>query len=251
MLFPLSESRFFALDLFGKPFPQGFLFLFELGVVELLDLWFSEFASLHLLLPVVFVMGFFGSRNEVEHVGSDKEGTKLFEVTVCLVFNLDNDEQKKKKAKECIRTFGNTPEIFTSFDNSAVSSLYVLSRTDDRERDRLGEYPCVVRALVIGLYRRTVDTDALSLNNIANLGRKMYEIRNGEKKAATSTHTLLEQEQVILRQSIGLCNDRNQVDSSSKALHDLDIERLEALTTCQESQQSLVTKLLTCVQWDG
>jgi len=56
MLFPLPEPRLFGLDLFGELLPQLLFFLLELGVVQLLDLGFPEFASLHLRLPVVFVM---------------------------------------------------------------------------------------------------------------------------------------------------------------------------------------------------
>lgn len=42
------------------------------------------------------------------------------------------------------------------------------------------------------------------------------------------TDTLLEDSQVILSERVGLGDDWNQVNSSPEALHDLDVEGLEA-----------------------
>ena len=44
------------------------------------------------------------------------------------------------------------------------------------------------------------------------------------------TYSQLEPLQVNGAKSIGLGNDRDQVDTSAQALHDFDIERLEAVT---------------------
>jgi hypothetical protein len=87
MLFPLPEPGLLHLDLFGEPLPKDLLLLLELRVVVLLDLGFTEFAGLHLALPVAFVMTFLGSGNEVEHVGADQKRSKLLEVAVILVLD--------------------------------------------------------------------------------------------------------------------------------------------------------------------
>lgn len=73
MLFPLPETRFFSLDLLGEAFPELLLFLFELGVVQLLDLGLAELAGLHLLLTVVLVVEILRRRDEVEHVSADQQ----------------------------------------------------------------------------------------------------------------------------------------------------------------------------------
>ena len=102
----------------------------------------------------------------------------------------------------------NTPEIFTSLDNSAVESLDILRRANDGEWDGIGQHASVFNGdFVVGLYGRLVDTDTLSRNDIAN--------------------TPLEQEEVVLGKRIGFCNDRDQVDTRAKPFHDFNVERLE------------------------
>ena len=73
VLFPLPEPRFLRLDLLGELLPQLLLLLLELGVVGLLDLRVSEFARLHLCLPVVLVVQFLGSGDEIQDMCADKE----------------------------------------------------------------------------------------------------------------------------------------------------------------------------------
>jgi hypothetical protein len=87
MLFPLSEPSFFCLNLLREPLPELLFFLFEFGIVKLLDLGFPELPGLHLLLTIVFVMAFFRRRNEVKHVRPDEQRSKLSEIAVILVFN--------------------------------------------------------------------------------------------------------------------------------------------------------------------
>lgn len=41
------------------------------------------------------------------------------------------------------------------------------------------------------------------------------------------TYALLENKEVILGQGVGLSNDRDEIYTSSKPLHDLDVEGLE------------------------
>lgn len=72
LLLPLSESVFLNLDLLGESLSQALLLFLELGVVELSWSRLAEFASLHLLGAVSFIVGFFGGVDEVEHVGSDE-----------------------------------------------------------------------------------------------------------------------------------------------------------------------------------
>lgn len=87
VLFPLPEPRFLRLDLLGELLPQLLLLLLELRIIRLLDLGLSEFARLHLCLPVVFVVQLLGRRDEIEHVCADKERAEFLEIAVALVFN--------------------------------------------------------------------------------------------------------------------------------------------------------------------
>ena len=108
------------------------------------------------------------------------------------------------------RTLSNTPEILTALDCAAVRGLNILSRADDRERHRICQSLSVLCALrILRVDGRGVDADALGLNNGANAG--------------------LERIEVVLGESIGLCNDGDEVDAGSKALHNLDVEWLEGV----------------------
>lgn len=73
VLFPLPEPRFLRLDLLSEFLPESLLFLLEFGIVELLDLGLAEFACLHLLLTVVFVMNLLSSRDKIEHMGTNQK----------------------------------------------------------------------------------------------------------------------------------------------------------------------------------
>lgn len=87
MLLPLPESCLLSLDLLSEPLPELLFLLFELGVVQFLDLGFPELACLHLLLAVILVMQLLARRNEVQHVGADQQRPQLLEVTVVLILN--------------------------------------------------------------------------------------------------------------------------------------------------------------------
>ena len=73
MLFPLSETGFLGLDLFGETFAELLLFLLELGVVHLLDLWLPKLPRLHLLLSIVLIVELLSRRDQVQHVRPDKK----------------------------------------------------------------------------------------------------------------------------------------------------------------------------------
>lgn len=85
MLLPLPEPAFFQLDLFGEPLAQKLFFLLEFRVVKLLDLGFAKLPGFHLSLSVRLVVGLFGRGDQVEHVDSQKQGSKFAEVAVVLV----------------------------------------------------------------------------------------------------------------------------------------------------------------------
>lgn len=89
MLLPLPETGLLGLDLFGESLAQLFFLLLELGVVQLLHLWFTEFTRFHLLLTVILIVGVFRRRDEIQHMRSDKQGTELLEVTMVLVLNCE------------------------------------------------------------------------------------------------------------------------------------------------------------------
>lgn len=80
--------------------------------------------------------------------------------------------------------------------------------------------------LVILLKWWLIDLDALGLDDSAYL----IELISDSHQLRNSTYSLLEFGQVGLAQSIGLCNDREQVDSGAESLHDLNIQRLQCVS---------------------
>ena len=153
LLLPLAETLLLDLDLLGEALAQSLFLLLELGVVELSGTGLAELASLHLLSSVCLVVKLLGGVDEVEHVGSDENGSELLEVAVVLVLN-----------------FGNTPRVLTSLDDASVASLDILLGTNDGEGDSGHQAAGVLgSSLIVLLDRRLVDLDVLSLNNGGNL----------------------------------------------------------------------------------
>lgn len=69
-----------------------------------------------------------------------------------------------------LHTFSHSPEIFATLDNAAVRCLDIFGRSNDGEGNRVEENARMIGAgLVVGLYRRLVDPDALGGNYFANL----------------------------------------------------------------------------------
>ena len=52
------------------------------------------------------------------------------------------------------------------------------------------------------------------------------------------TYSLLEAGQVSWAQSIGLGDNRNQVDSGTQSLHDLDVKRLQGVSSWSDEVQA-------------
>jgi len=107
-------------------------------------------------------------------------------------------------------TFGYTPEVLAAFDSPSVAGDDVFGGADNRERHGLRETANVLDGglIIIRVHGGSVNADTLSVDNL--------------------TDALLEDEQVVRGEGVGLCKNRNQVDASAKALHDFNIQRLQA-----------------------
>jgi hypothetical protein len=153
LLFPLSEPMLLNLNLLSESLSQRLFLLLELRVVELTRSCLTEFAGLHLLSAVGFIVGFFGGVDEIEHVGSDEDGTELLEVAVVLVLD-----------------FGNSPAVLAALDDPTVRGLDVFLGTDHGKWHSGHERTCVLGGgLVIFLHGWCVDLDALGLNDCTDL----------------------------------------------------------------------------------
>ncbi len=148
MLFPLPEPLFLQFDLFRKPLSQQFLLLLELWIINLFDLWFSEFSSFHLSLSVSFIMCFFRRSDEIEHVDAKEESSKFLEVAVFFVFDYKKKDfaivSDKPGIGDAVQrystwlslTLGHTPQVLPSLDHPSISRLDIIRTSDDRERHR-------------------------------------------------------------------------------------------------------------------
>lgn len=187
MRLPLTEARLLELDLLCEAAAQGLLLLAVLWVVELLDLWLTELASLHLLLPVVLVVSFLCRGDQVEHMGADEEGSQLLEIAMLLVFDL-----------------GHTPQIVASLDQPSVSCLHVFCGAYDGEGHGAHERLCVLRARrVVCLDGWRVNSDTLAVDDLAD--------------------TLLKDGEVLWAEGVCFCDDGDKVDAGAEALHDFNV----------------------------
>ena len=153
LLLPLSEPMLLNLNLLSESLSQRLFLLLELGVVKLTRSGLTEFASLHLLSAIGFIVGFFGSVDEIEHVGSDEDGTELLKVAV--VFVLD---------------FGNSPAVLTTLDDPTIRGLDVFLGTDHGKWHSGHKGTCMLGGgLIIFLHWWCVNLDALGLDDRTDL----------------------------------------------------------------------------------
>ncbi|KUI52641.1 hypothetical protein VP1G_10488 [Cytospora mali] len=209
LLLPLSEPLLLDLDLLGEPLSEGLLLLLELGVIQLPWTSLAELAGLHLLSAVGLVVKLLGGVDQVEHVGTDENGSELLEIAVILVLDLSN-----------------TPRVLTSLHNAAVAGLDVLLGSDDSERHSSHQATRVLSGSLVVLLDR---------------GLSVLLTRASDW---VTTYALLELCKVSRAESISLGDDRYQVDARAEALHDLDVERLEGVAGwANEVQASVNTQV--------
>jgi hypothetical protein len=153
LLLPLSESVFLNLDLLRESLSEILFLFLELGVVELSGSSLAKLAGLHLLGAVGFVVGFFGSVDEVEHVGSNENRAQLLKITVVFVLN-----------------FCNAPRVLTTLDDAPIACLNILLRANDGKWHGGHQASCVLcRGFIIFLNGGSVDLDTLCLDDSSNL----------------------------------------------------------------------------------
>jgi hypothetical protein len=126
MLLPLPKPGLLGLDLLRESLPQLLFLLFKLGIIQLLNLGLAKFASLHLLLAVVFVVRVLGRRDQIQHVGANEKGTKFAEIAVIVVFHCTKGSAAGRKDESGFGTFGDTPKIFTTLDDPTIRGLDIL-----------------------------------------------------------------------------------------------------------------------------
>lgn len=155
LLLPFAESLFFLLDLLCECFSQCFFLLSVPSPERSLRFRFSKLAVCHLLLSIIFIVYFFGRRDQVEHVRAYQEVSQLLKVAMLLVFDLCD-----------------APRIRASNDCAAIWRLYRLGGADDSKRHGCHDILVVVRhGLVLAVYRAGVHTDMLCFNHFQNLYR--------------------------------------------------------------------------------
>jgi len=110
----------------------------------------------------------------------------------------------------CKSTFSYAPEVLATLDGPSVASGHVLGGADNRERHGLRETANMLDGsiIIIGVNGRSVNADALGMDNFTN--------------------ALLEDKQVVRGEGVSFCNNWNQVDARAKALHNFNIQRLQA-----------------------
>lgn len=204
-LFPLSEPVLFNLDLLGKSLPQVFFLFLEFGIVQFPQSGFPELPGLHLTSAVRLVVRLFRRMDKIQHMSADEDRSNFLKIAVILVLNL-----------------GHSPQVLSSFDDATVARLDIFLRPDDGEGHRSNQATGVLgSSFVIFLDRWLINFDSLSLDDSSDLyARNQASVRSWYQEW---TYTMLESSQIHWAQRIGFGDNRNQVDSRTKSLHDFDI----------------------------
>ena len=94
--------------------------------------------------------------------------------------------------KESTRhTLCNSPKVFPSFDNTAVGGSHIFSGTNDGKRHGVEKYSSIFSSgLIIGIDGGLVNTDALSGNHLANLGRNRNQGSESPRRRESLTRCL-------------------------------------------------------------
>lgn len=82
-------------------------------------------------------------------------------------------------------------------------------------------------SLVVFLDGWLVNLDTLSLDDIA--------------------HASLETDEILRRESIGFCDNRNEVDTCAKTFHDLDVEGLQCMSGGSNEVQASVNSEINLI----
>lgn len=95
------------------------------------------------------------------------------------------------------RTLGNTPKVFPSLDNTAVSGGDIFSRSNDGEGHGIEKNTSIFGSgLIIGIDRRLVNANALSSNHLANLQR--IGVNSRDRRSGGVSYSLFERVKVVL-----------------------------------------------------
>jgi hypothetical protein len=78
----------------------------------------------------------------------------------------------KQRSFQDERTFGNTPNVLTTLDDTTIRGSDVFGGANDREGDGVDEHLSMLSILVV-VKRRGVNSDPLSRNNLANLETRL------------------------------------------------------------------------------
>jgi hypothetical protein len=151
---------------------------------------------------------------ELFHVGADEHLAQLDEVAVLFVVHLDD-----------------APRIAAAADLAPVGIGDFVIGTNNSEGD-LGHDLVVLRdrLLVIKLVTRPLkDLDLVVLD----IGEDLKQAVSTTSRSGSSNgkaYSCFEGSNLLIGEGVSLGNDRNQVDLGMKALHNLDIQRLQRVT---------------------
>lgn len=209
LLLPLSETLLLNLDLLSEALAKRLLLLLELGVVQPPRTSLADLPCLHLLCPVCLVMVLLGGVDQVQHMSSNQDGAELLEVTMLLVFNLSN-----------------TPSILSALDGSAVVGLNVLLRSDDREGHGINQTTCMLHSGgIVILERRSVNLDALSINDLTHLSLVSEMLQ----ATVSKSYSRLEFHQVCRTECVRFRDNWDKIDASAELLHHLNVQWLKGV----------------------
>lgn len=93
-------------------------------------------------------------------------------------------------------------------------------------------------SLVVFLEWWGVDLNALGLNDSSNLSEKKLVERFSAFAFQCLTYAVLELDEVGWRKGVSLGDNWNEVDTSTQALHDFNVERLKSVASWADEVQA-------------
>jgi len=163
-----------------------------------------------LLRAVVLIEAVVSVLLELFHVGTDQHLAQLDKVAMLLVVDLNG-----------------TPGVATATDLTTVGGCDFRVGTNNGKGDLRHD----LLVLSDGLFVVELVAGALEdLDRVVlDIGEDLLGLAEKNKYRKKGTYSLLEQSNLLVRKSIGLGNDGNQVDLGVQPAHDLNVQRLQGV----------------------
>lgn len=165
------------------------------------------------------------------HVGPNEHLAELDEITVFLVIDFDD-----------------APRICTSTDLATVIGIHDIVRTNDCKRNLASNFLSLSKSfLIFVLVAGCLEDMNVVVSNVCKyLCARLGDKNTGHRQAI---YPGFESNNFLIRQSVGFCDDWNEINPGVQATHEFDIKLLQPVQRRNVSCRSMTKDNKTAHEW--